>query len=305
LSSPNPVRPAPKVRLALHGASLPGTELPDDVASAKAAGFDAIELWWPKVVAHLGADGTLAGIRDELGELQVAMLNVLMPIEARRADQQASLLKQCEQMAAFATAVGCRSIQAVALDDFATADWAGQRAQLLEALTAITERAWAHGVRIALEPVSFSPLSDLEQALDLIDAIGFDRVGLVLDTWHLWTADVGADSLAGMDPELVDSVQVSDATPRSGTAWSDADRAVLPGDGLIPLADYVVAITRAGYRGTWSSEALGMDAAQWPPQELAVQLRERLAQILAEAGVTPPIREEAGVAPQIGADVSL
>jgi sugar phosphate isomerase/epimerase len=280
--------PSAQPILSLHCASLQGTTLIDDLECASQAGFDGVELWWPKVCDFFRRGGSIDELTHLLGRLKVSMLNVLMPVETRDPAQRAAVLRQSEKMAMFAARVDCPAIQAVVLDDLTPGNWILQRSEILDALENIVDRVWAYGVRIALEPVSFSPFCTLPQAIEIIDVLGRERVGLVLDTWHLWTAGISPGLVAEVDEQLVDAVQISDATPRSGPVWTDADRAVLPGDGLIPLDDLVIAVAQTGYSGPWSCETLGLGNCD--PFELAKNLHRRLSAHMTTAGLGPRSR---------------
>ncbi|MEV4273432.1 sugar phosphate isomerase/epimerase family protein [Micromonospora chalcea] len=106
-----------------------------------------------------------------------------------------------------------------------------------------------HGVRIALEPLN--PVSlNLEtaiwtygQALDIVQAVDREEVGICLDLWNLWQDN---QLVAGINaaPDRVFLLQVSDwRTPRSGS-----DRRSI-GTGEIPVGPLLHAVHDAGYRG--------------------------------------------------------
>lgn len=114
--------------------------------------------------------------------------------------------------------------------------------------------AEAQGVTISVEPLNptsvnvESAIWTIDQAMDIIAAVGHPAVGLCLDYWNIWQQpDVeGAIRRAG-DRILV--VQASDwRTPFSAT-----DR-LIPGDGAIPLGRLLRATRDAGFKGTCTVE---------------------------------------------------
>ncbi|MFN2165055.1 MAG: sugar phosphate isomerase/epimerase, partial [Anaerolineae bacterium] len=73
---------------------------------------------------------------------------------------------------------------------------------------------------------------------------------------------------------------ISDVKPRQGSEWSDADRDVLPGEGILPLREEIEAIRATGYDGLWSVEMLGAYHWEWDPYVLAAELKARAAALL-------------------------
>ena len=136
------------------------------------------------------------------------------------------------------------------------------------------------GVKLALEPVTFTPLRTLPQALEVLDVAGRDNVGLCLDTFHLWTAGTSWDEVAALDPALVAIAHISDVLPRKGAEWSDADRDVLLGDGILPLSEGIQAIRATGYDHLWCIEMMGAYHWEWDPFLLAREIKDRADALL-------------------------
>src|SRR5690606_15503316 len=77
-----------------------------------------------------------------------------------------------------------------------------------------------HGIRLGLEYVGtqrllvggrYPFLHTLAETRELIDSIGTGNVGLVLDTWHWWTAGDTVEDLLTLKNEDVVSVDLNDA----------------------------------------------------------------------------------------------
>ena len=116
--------------------------------------------------------------------------------------------------------------------------------------------------------------------MEVLDVAARHNVGLCLDTFHLWTGGTPWEEVANLDPGLIAVAHLSDVTPRSGNEWSDADRDVLPGDGILPLTEGIEAIRATGYDGMWSVELLGARHWEWDPFLLAQELARRARQFL-------------------------
>ncbi|MEW6303389.1 MAG: sugar phosphate isomerase/epimerase family protein [Verrucomicrobiota bacterium] len=135
-----------------------------------------------------------------------------------------------------------------------------------------------HGIRFGLEYVGtqkslvgrkYPFIHTLAETQDLIAEIGTGNVGLVLDSWHWWTAgDTEADLLAVKNEQIV-SVDLNDAPagkPREEQI--DNQRELPMATGVINVGAFLNAIHRIGYDGPVRAEpfnkalnALDNDAA--------------------------------------------
>lgn len=271
------------MKFALHGGTLRHTNLAIDIRTAQRTGFDGIELFLPKVMRYLDAGFETADITRLLGSLAVPMIDFLMPIESTDRATRERIGVECERMATLAHTLHCPAIQVVALDEFASSDWADQRSTLVTRLRELSAITYPLGVRLAIEGAIFSPFHQLSQAVEVIDAVGADRVGLCLDTWHLWLGGTSWEHVAALDPDLILSVQLADTAARSAPNWRDEDRTALPGEGVLPLSEAIGAVLATGYSGFWTCEMFSAHHGEWDPDEFAAAMLNRMRVMLAEA----------------------
>jgi sugar phosphate isomerase/epimerase len=109
-------------------------------------------------------------------------------------------------------------------------------------------------VPLAIEPVQeVDFVTTLHEALDLADLVGDPRLGVFPDVFHLWREPGLADSLSRAG-DRIHGVHLADG---SGV---DGDRTRLPpGEGTLPLGEFVAAVDAAGYEGTYDVELFSMD----------------------------------------------
>jgi sugar phosphate isomerase/epimerase len=183
-------------------------------------------------------------------------------------------------MCQIALTLECPALQVIALNGLEGEPWPEIRKKMGLSLAELADIAAPYDVTLALEPVTFTPLRTLSQGLEVLDAAGRPNVGLCLDTFHLWTAGSPWEEVAQVDPSLIVVAHISDVTPKQGEVWSDADRDVLPGDGILPVREGIEAIKATGYDGLWCVEMMGAHHWEWDPFQLARELKVRAQRFL-------------------------
>jgi sugar phosphate isomerase/epimerase len=127
------------------------------------------------------------------------------------------------------------------------------RAQSLVAagLTDVLDRS--PNVRLAIEPVQeVDFVTTLDEALDLVDLVDHPRLGVFPDVFHLWR-DPGLDDSLSRAGDRIYGVHLADGSGVEG----DRTR-VPPGEGVLPLEEFVAAVEAAGYTGTYDVELFTM-----------------------------------------------
>lgn len=116
-------------------------------------------------------------------------------------------------------------------------DPAEARRVAVEGLRRAAKEAAEHGLTLGLEPLhrkvyaSWSLVSDIPGAIDLMDEIGEPNVTLLYDLYHLWDTDDALALTVRHGSRICPSVHICDW--RDPTR-NDFDRA-LPGDGIMDL----------------------------------------------------------------------
>ena len=130
------------------------------------------------------------------------------------------------------------------------------------------------GVRTALEFVPYGSLPTLSGAIAVCAAVGWDRCGLLVDTWHFFRSGEPWELLRSLDPGQITLVHVNDALPVSSddlVRESRFRRAPL-GAGTFRLAEFAAALDELRYEGVVSIEVLSDELRNRPPAEGAEEL---------------------------------
>ena len=135
-----------------------------------------------------------------------------------------------------------------------------------DALELARDRADAMGIQIAFEFLGFAdcPINTPAIAAETVE--GIDAIDLVLDSCH-WHAS-GSQPLAGYPVDRIVLVHLNDAPNKPPREIEDADR-VLPGEGVIRLADLVRDLGARGYAGPWSLETFNPGYWNEDPADVA------------------------------------
>lgn len=121
-----------------------------------------------------------------------------------------------------------------------------------------------HGIRFGLEYVGTPSLRkrfphefvhNLAQARELIAAIGVPTVGVVLDSWHWFTAGDSVEALLKLRNEDIVACDLNDAPAGVALADQQDNRRELPvATGVIPVKSFLQALVDIGYDGPVRAE---------------------------------------------------
>jgi hydroxypyruvate isomerase len=236
---------------------FPELALTDRPAAAAAAGFDAVESWWPFPTATpdpTEVDRFVNAVRD--ADVQLVALNFFagdMPAGDRgvvswpgREDEFHASVRIAADIGkrlgtkAFNALYGNR-IPGADQDDLAVRNLRHAAAQVAEI-----------GGTILIEPVSGAPAYPLLTAADVIavlDRVGADNLALLADLYHL---SVNGDDVAkAIDVHFgrIGHVQIADSPGRHE-----------PGTGQLDLAAWLHTLDERGYTGYVAAEYQPTDA---------------------------------------------
>jgi len=133
-----------------------------------------------------------------------------------------------------------------------------ERSRIVDDFRELGERAAARGLRVAFEALAWGRhIWDHREAWAVVQQVDHPAVGLALDTFGSLARGVPVESLWSIDASKLFHVQVADAPSLSmdSLSWSRHFRC-MPGQGDLPLVEYVSALKKIGYDGVLSLEIL-------------------------------------------------
>ena len=116
----------------------------------------------------------------------------------------------------------------------------------------------ATGARAAIEYMPHTPVNSIAEARKLVEHVGIDRAGILLDTWHHFRGPDTYAELENLPLEFVAYVQFDDALPMNSTDITSEtlQRRAFPGEGEFDLEGYCARMRAKGFDGVVSVEIL-------------------------------------------------
>ncbi|HWT02001.1 MAG TPA: sugar phosphate isomerase/epimerase [Pyrinomonadaceae bacterium] len=275
------------MRLALNGATTMRADLATDVRAARAAGFDCLEIWAAKLRKFLksGSTAELKSLLDEHG-LEPYSINSIESITFRDGAGHARLLEECEELCRTASELNCPYIVVVPGPLPGEKSWDDVLAESVRVLDELGQIAEGHGVSLAFEFLGQPRCSvqTLGQAAEIVNQLGRENVGLVLDSFHFYAGGSRLESIDALDARKLFVFHINDAEDLPREELEDRHR-LLPGLGILPLGEIVAGLKRINYDRVTSVEIFRPEYWERDPAELAHEAREATRKVLAQAGI--------------------
>jgi hydroxypyruvate isomerase len=226
-------------------------------AAARAAGFSAVEFWWPFatpvppdrdvdafIIAIEEAGVALVGLNFFAGDLAGPDCGVLS-IPGRSAQFRDNI----DVTTGIGERLGVRGFNALYGNRIDGVDPAAQDELAAENIALAAKAAAGIGATVLIEPVSGPKPYPLRTAADAVAVVqraraaGAANVGFLCDLYHLASNGDDIDEAIAAHADVVSHVQIADVPGRGE-----------PGSGQLDLDRYLVALEDHGYRGWVSLE---------------------------------------------------
>ncbi|MFF7023573.1 TIM barrel protein [Streptomyces klenkii] len=262
--------PFPRHRFAVNLSMLfTGLPLLERPAAAAAAGFGAVEMWWPWPETPTPPDRELDALRKALDDAGTRLVGLnfyagRLPGPDRGAlsvpgVESARFRANLAVAAGFAASLGCTALNALYGNRVAGADPRAQDALALENLVRAAEAADRVGGQVLIEALNPAespayPLTGSAAAVAVVDEVnkasGLGNARFLMDLYHL--AKAGEDLAAAITAHggTCGHVQLADAPGRGR-----------PGTGALDVPDLLSRLDEAGYGGWVGLEYRGGGAS--------------------------------------------
>jgi len=182
-------------------------------------------------------------------------------------------MKQLDEAAQFAAAIGCTRMMAV-LPPSSQTPKTELRKIIKARLLPINDALSRANVRLGLEflgPLHFRTRNPHEFIWRMDEALEFAKecgsnIGLTLDAWHWHHAGATAQDIINAGKSRIVHIHVSDARQQPAEDVRDNQR-LMPGEGVIDLVTVFRSLQKIGYTDAVSPEPLGRVPAEMTPED--------------------------------------
>lgn len=242
------------VNLSILFTELPLLERP---AAAAAAGFTAVELWWPWIETPTPPQAELDALKKALDDAgtQLVGLNFYagqLPGPDRGAlsvpgEESDRFRANIDVAADFAASVGCKALNALYGNRVEGVDPQIQDTLALENLVLAARAADRVGAILLVEALNkpespLCPLVSAPAAIEIVDkvnaATGLGNAKFLLDIYHLSMNGEDVSQVIAAYADRTGHVQIADNPGRGA-----------PGTGSLPLEQLLDELTKTGYDG--------------------------------------------------------
>ncbi len=263
--------------------------LAEKLEAIAAAGFQGVEIFENDLLTYDGSPSDAGQLINDLGLVLVAF-QPFRDFEGLPEPQRTRAFDRAERKFDLMQALGTDLLlvcSSVAPDSRGGIDRAA--ADLHE----LGERAAARGMRIGFEALAWGRhINDYRDAWEAVRRADHPAVGTILDTYHILARGLDLAAIGAIPADRIALVQVADAP--------DMDMGVLPlsrhfrcfpGQGRLPLLDFMKALLNTGYDGPLSLEVFNDQFRAAPARQIAIDGRRSLVYLreqLARLGDEPP-----------------
>jgi 4-hydroxyphenylpyruvate dioxygenase len=273
--------------------SLSGT-LGEKLEAIAAARFDAVEIFENDLVTF---SGTPVDVRDacrELG-LDIVTLQPFRDFEGMPPGQRERAFARAERKFDVMQELGCDLLM---ICSNVSPDSLGGIDRAAADLRELGERAAKRGLRIAFEALAWGRhINDYRDSWEAVRRADHPAVGLVLDSFHILARGTDLSAIRSIPGDRIFLVQLADAPllQMDYLSWSRHFRN-FPGQGDLPVLDFMKALQATGYNGALSLEIFNDQFRAGSARSVAVDGHRSLRFMLDQLGAGPialPPRQKA------------
>jgi 4-hydroxyphenylpyruvate dioxygenase len=283
------------VNTSIATVSLSGS-LEQKLHAASHAGFDAVEIFEPDLVASPLSAAAVRGLADELG-LAIPMYQPFRDFEGVGPHQLERNLRRARLKFELMGELGADTLLVCSS---VARDASGDPERAAAQLRRLAEEAAEHGVRIAYEALGWGiHVNDYREAWRIVEMADHPNLGTCLDSFHILSRGSDPVAIREIPGDKIFFLQLADAPVIAlhVLQWSRHYRC-FPGQGGFDLPGFMEHVAATGYAGPWSLEVFNDVFRQADADRIALDARRSL-RLLADAlgdRPLPPAPELRGLA---------
>ena len=233
-----------------------------------AAGFDAVEIFEPDFTCFDGTARDVARMCGELG-LNICALQPFRDFEGMAEPQRKQAFRRVEKKFDLMEQLGtdlllvCSNVSPISL---------GGIDRAADDFRELGERASARGLRVGFEALAWGRhVNDYRDAWEIVRRANHNSIGIILDSFHALAPSFPVGPITAIPGDRIFLVQLADAPQLDldVLSWSRHFRC-FPGQGNLPIMDFMQAIEATGYNGPLSLEIFNDQFRAQSTKEVAI-----------------------------------
>ena len=246
----------------------------EKLSAIAAAGFDGIEIFENDFLAFDGSPRDVGRMVRDAG-LQITLFQPFRDFEGLPEPQRARAFDRAERKFDVMQELGtdlmliCSNVSPIAL---------GGIDRAADDFRELGERAAKRGLRVGYEALAWGRhIHDHRDAWEIVRRANHPNVGLILDSFHTLARKVEVGSIRSIPRDKIFIVQLADAPliDMDYLYWSRHFRC-MPGQGDLPVRDFMSAVAATGYDGFLSLEIFNDQFRGGSPKSIALDGRRSL-----------------------------
>ncbi|MCC0024417.1 MAG: sugar phosphate isomerase/epimerase and 4-hydroxyphenylpyruvate domain-containing protein [Hyphomicrobiaceae bacterium] len=253
-------------------------DFPEKLAAIAAAGFDGIEIFENDFLAFDGTPAEVGQMVRDQG-MEIFLFQPFRDFEGMPEPQRARAFDRAERKFELMNELGtdlvliCSNVSPLSLGgiDRAADDFAE-----------LGELAAKHDVRVGYEALAWGRhINDHRDAWEIVRRANHPNVGLILDSFHTLARKIDVNSIRSIPADKIFFVQLADAPliDMDLLYWSRHFRN-MPGEGDLPVVDFMRAVASTGYAGTLSLEIFNDQFRGGSPKAISVDGHRSLTYLM-------------------------
>ena len=226
--------------------------LREKLEAIAAAGFDGIEIFEQDFIADAGSPRDVGRMVRDQG-LEIALFQPFRDFEGLPGALRSKAFDRAERKFDLMQDLGaelilvCSSVHPAAL---------GGIDRAAEDIRELGERAASRGLRVGYEALAWGKhVNDHRDAWEIVRRADHPNVGIILDSFHTLSRRIDPETIRRIPGDRIFFVQLADAPAIDMDLlyWSRHFRN-MPGEGDLPVTDFLRAVMATGYAGPVSLE---------------------------------------------------
>ncbi len=279
--------------LSFHPSLIRGTtgDLRRRVELARAAGYQALDWTYREAEQIIAGPGESTAFWQAAG-LRSGMVSGVFSARLLAPDAEFEAALAATPARARQVAAAGGTMTGVVLPNRSALPEAEARAMVRRRLRHLAEAVTAAGLRLGVEFIGVRTLHpelphpllpQYTQVLELLEDVGVEDVGLIVDSYHCHASGTPWSQIASTPASRIVHLHINDCKDIPLAEIDDRQR-LLPGEGVIALADWFAALAATGFTGGVSPEILGPRLDGVPPSEAAETCRRGILAAMRAGG---------------------